>query len=59
MKGPAESKINVSEMPKFQDPEYSFGTSVVGSLLDLGLLALFSVLAFVGAFVAFLRYDMR
>lgn len=59
MTGPADSKVNISEMPKFKDPEYSFGTSVAGSLFDLGLLSLFNILAFVGAFVAFLRYDMR
>jgi hypothetical protein len=46
-------------MPKFKDPDYSFGTSVVGALFDLGLLMLFNVFAFVGAFVAFLRFDMR
>ncbi|MBF8295049.1 MAG: hypothetical protein HW389_1594 [Bacteroidetes bacterium] len=59
MTGPTQTKIDVSEMPKFKDPEYSFGTSVVGAFFDLGLLMLFNVFAFVGAFVAFLRFDMR
>ncbi len=59
MTGPQQSKIDVTEMPKFSDPAYSFGTAVVASLFDLGLLALFNVLAFVGAFVAFLKFDMR
>lgn len=59
MTGPAQTKIDISEMPKFKDPEYPFDAAVVGSLFDLGLLTLFNVLAFVGAFVAFLRYDMR
>jgi hypothetical protein len=49
----------MSEAPKFTDPEYSFGTAIAGSLIDLGLLTLFNILAFVGAFVAFLRFDMR
>ncbi len=57
--GPPQTKIDVSEMPKFNDPVYSFGTAVVASLLDLGLLAFFNILAFVGAFVAFLKFDMR
>ena len=57
--GPQQQKIDVSEMPKFKDPNYSFGTSVVGALFDLGLLTLFNVFAFVAAFVVFLRYDMR
>jgi len=34
-------------------------TAIAGSLVDLGLLTLFNILAFVGAFVAFLRFDMR
>lgn len=57
--GPEEKKVDISEAPKFTDPEYSFGTAVAASLFDLGLLSLFNVLAFVGAFVAFLRFDMR
>jgi hypothetical protein len=59
MAGPPQQKIDISEMPKFKDPDYSFGTSVTGALFDLGLLTIFNVLAFVGAFVVFLRYDMR
>jgi ABC-type transport system involved in multi-copper enzyme maturation permease subunit len=59
MTTPAPTKIDLSEMPKFSDPAYAFGESVSASLVDEGLLALFTILAFVGAFVAFLRYDMR
>jgi hypothetical protein len=59
MLAPEDKKVDISEAPKFSDPEYSFAAAVSGSLIDLGLLALFNVLAFVGAFVAFLRFDMR
>jgi len=59
MTGPPQQKIDISEMPRFKDPEYSFGTSITGALFDLGLLSVFSILAFAGAFVVFLRYDMR
>lgn len=59
MTGPPQTKVDMSEAPKFTDPDYSFGTAIAGSLVDLGLLTLFNVLAFVGAFVAFLRFDMR
>lgn len=52
-------KIDVAEMPKFSDPEYRFGDAISASLFDVGLLAFFNILAFVGAFVAFLRYDLR
>ena len=53
------AKINISEMPRFQDPVYSFGEAVTTSLFDLGLITLVNILAFVGAFVAFLKFDMR
>ncbi len=59
MLAPEDKKVDILEAPKFSDPEYSFAAAVSGSLIDLGLLALFNVLAFVGAFVAFLRFDMR
>jgi ABC-type transport system involved in multi-copper enzyme maturation permease subunit len=59
MTGPPQTKVDLSEVPKFTDPDYSFGTAIAASLIDLGLLALFNILAFVGAFVAFLRFDMR
>jgi hypothetical protein len=59
MTGPTQTKVDMSEAPKFTDPEYSFSTAIAGSLVDLGLLTLFNILAFVGAFVAFLRFDMR
>jgi len=58
--GPDQAaKINISEMPRFQDPVYSFGEAVSASLFDLGLITLVNILAFVGAFVAFLKFDMR
>jgi len=59
MVGPPQTKVDMGEAPKFTDPDYSFGTAIAGSLVDLGLLMLFNILAFVGAFVAFLRFDMR
>ena len=52
-------KIDVGEMPRFQSPQYTLGEALTASLLDLGLLAIFNILAFVGAFIAFLRFDMR
>ncbi|MBI3585826.1 MAG: ABC transporter permease subunit [Ignavibacteriales bacterium] len=52
-------KINIAEMPKFSDPVYGAGEAINASLFDVGLLALFNILAFVGAFVAFLHYDLR
>ncbi|MFH0988791.1 MAG: ABC transporter permease subunit [bacterium] len=59
MTGPEESKINVSEMPRFQSPVYSFGEAFEASMFDLGLLGLCVILGFVASFVSFLRFDMR
>jgi len=35
------------------------GTAIKASILDFGLLSVFTVLAFAGAFLAFVRYDVR
>ena len=51
--------INVRELPEFtyEPPEAS--EAITASLPDLGLLLLFNIVFFTGAFVAFLRYDVR
>ncbi|HEY4611578.1 MAG TPA: ABC transporter permease subunit [Bacteroidota bacterium] len=52
-------KIDIGELPRFQPPVYTIGEAVSASLFDFGLLAIFNIVAFAGAFVAFLRFDMR
>ena len=56
---PSSQKIDITEMPRFQSPAYTFGEAFGASLFDLGLLAVFNLLAFAGAFLAFLRFDLR
>ena len=51
--------IDPHELPVFEFQRPSAAETVGGSLLDLGLLIGFNVLFFAGAFVAFLRYDVR
>ena len=51
--------IDPYELPVFEYDEPSSTTLINDSLLDVGLLALFNIIFFVGAFVAFLRYDVR
>ena len=51
--------IDPHELPVFEFQRPSAAETVSGSLLDLGLLIGFNVLFFAGAFVAFLRYDVR
>jgi len=51
--------LDLTEMPRFQPPQYTYKEAIAPSVLDMGLLSLYSLLAFAGAFVAFLRYDVR
>lgn len=57
--GGGDETLDVSELPRFEEPSHTFAEAVEPSVTDLGLLALFSVMCFAGAFVAFLRYDVR
>jgi len=54
-----DEPLDLTEMPRFQPPRYTYREAVAPSVLDMGLLSLYSLLAFAGAFVAFLRYDVR
>tara|TARA_R110002096_G_scaffold170131_11_gene342264 strand:- start:5282 stop:6697 length:1416 start_codon:yes stop_codon:yes gene_type:complete len=51
--------IDASELPNFQFQKATFGVAAKGSILDLGLLILFNLVFFGGAFFAFLKYDLR
>ena len=51
--------IDPYELPVFEYEQPSATTLVNDSLFDVGLLVLFNIVFFVGAFVAFLRYDVR
>ncbi len=48
-----------SGMPRFEPPEENVSKVFQASIIDFGLLSIYTILAFVGAFVAFLRYDVR
>ncbi len=54
-----QGALDVSQLPRFAAPAYSFADGFGASLVDLGLLVLFTLVAFGAAFVAFLRYDVR
>ncbi|MCB0258237.1 MAG: ABC transporter permease subunit [Calditrichae bacterium] len=51
--------LDLSEVPRFTPPDYLLSRSLGRVMPDLVLLVLFTVLAFAGAFVGFLRYDVR
>ncbi len=51
--------INLSEIPVFIQNEPDFRTVISSAIPDLALLALFGAAYFAGAYVAFLKFDMR
>jgi ABC-type transport system involved in multi-copper enzyme maturation permease subunit len=57
---PRESgALDISDMPVFTAPRHTLGDIAGIVTMDAGILALASLLAFAGAFLAFLRYDVR
>ncbi len=52
-------QIDAEEIPAFEYRTASLADSLTAALPDLGILALFNLLFFLGAFVAFSRYDLR
>jgi len=51
--------LDVSDLPAFRPPAVSFGDTVSAAVMDAGLIAVCTLLALAGAFLAFLRYDVR
>lgn len=51
--------LDPDEMPQFEFAKTSVGEATANSILDMGLLVLFNIIFFGGAFAAFLRYDLR
>ena len=54
-----EKSIDTRELPGFEYSPISLKESLSGALVDMGLLTLFNTIFFAGAFVRFLRYDVR
>ena len=51
--------LDPAEVSVFSSQPRSISEIASGTLEDVGLMALYSLLAFAGAFVGFLRYDVR
>ena len=51
--------LDIAELPRFEAPKQEYSEAVAPSILDFGLLSLFSIAAFGGSFLAFIRYDVR
>jgi len=54
-----EKAINPGELPVFDYTPTPLTEAINGAALDLGLLVIFNLLFFAGAFVRFMRYDVR
>ena len=54
-----DEPLDLAELPRFEAPEQSYKEAVGPTIIDLGILSVFSVLAFAGAFLSFIRYDVR
>lgn len=57
--GRGKGVLDISEMPHFTHPMHSFGDAMESAVIDFGLLGFFSLAAFAGAFVRFLRHEVR
>ena len=51
--------IDASELPQFSYRTASLSEVLESAIVDMGALALFNLLFFVGAFLSFLKYDVR
>ncbi|GMQ81885.1 MAG: hypothetical protein BMS9Abin05_1322 [Rhodothermia bacterium] len=57
--GSGGEPVDASDMPEFIEPRESLSAVLKPSMIDFGLLSIFTVFAFAGAFIAFIRYDVR
>jgi ABC-type transport system involved in multi-copper enzyme maturation permease subunit len=51
--------LDLSDLPVYSSPLQTFASAAAPVVLDAGLLALYSLLAFAGAVAGFFRYDVR
>lgn len=54
-----ETALDLSDLPSFIQARRSLAETASQIIVDLGLLVLYTIIAFAGSFVAFLRYDVR
>ncbi len=54
-----QEPLDLGELPRFEPPSQTYTEAVAPTIIDFGLLSFFSIAAFAGAFLAFIRYDVR
>ena len=57
--GRDKGELDLSDMPRYQSPKLRVSEMIAPIIPDAGLLGLGLIFSFLGAFVAFLRYDVR
>jgi len=57
--GRDKGELDLSDMPRYQSPKLSLSEMIAPVIPDVGLLGLGLILSFLGAYIAFLRYDVR
>ena len=55
----SKDQLDITDIPRFMVPGVSLKETVAPVVVDFGLLILYIFLSFTGAFVSFLRYDVR
>ena len=51
--------VDMETIPQFQMMPFSLSSAIQNSVVDIFLLVTFNLLFFTGAYVGFLRYDVR
>ena len=60
IKSPGQDvELDLSDLPRFSLSSPKYKDSIAPAIIDFGLLSVFIMAAFAGAFVSFLRYDIR
>lgn len=55
----SDKSLDLGSLPHYQDPDRGFAESFSPAVIDFGILGIYTLLAFAGAFLRFLRYDIR
>jgi ABC-type transport system involved in multi-copper enzyme maturation permease subunit len=54
-----QAKVNLADMPQYKNEPEALGKSLGRTLPDIGLMAVLIIVFFAGAYVSFLKYDIR
>ncbi len=57
--GSDNSALDLTDIPKYEQPRRSYAQAFNSTIIDFGLLAFATLLMFVASFIGFLRYDVR